>query len=62
MTEEMLDKLNGDGTGTCFIRKPHGWRCTRGWHVIGPCAVVPRWWNLRGRIALWCARQAGRFE
>ena len=28
-------------------RQPLGWRCTRT-HIDGPCALVPRWWNLWG--------------
>lgn len=26
-----------------------GWRCTRDTHT-GPCALVPRWWNVLARI------------
>lgn len=26
---------------------PIGWKCIRGEHN-GPCALVPRWWNLKG--------------
>lgn len=25
----------------CDRPKPDGWRCTRGWHADGPCALVP---------------------
>jgi len=23
-----------------------GWRCVREVHADGPCALVPKWWNL----------------
>lgn len=36
-------------------RMPTGWRCIR-IHIDGPCAGLPRWWNLparwRGRTVL----------
>lgn len=25
----------------CYNEVPEGWRCTRGFHVDGPCALVP---------------------
>jgi hypothetical protein len=37
----------------CDIRFKPGWWCGRNEHSTGPCALQPRWWNLRGR---WQAR------
>lgn len=33
----------------CDRNMKRGWRCTRSHHDDGPCALVPRWWNLAGR-------------
>lgn len=30
-------------------RGPRGWHCTRFVHYSGPCALVPKWWNLKAR-------------
>lgn len=37
------------GRFLCIRMWPRGWYCTRGLHLDGPCALLPRWWNLRGR-------------
>lgn len=37
----------------CHINMRKGWRCTRGHHSEGPCALVPRWWNIRDRWFVW---------
>lgn len=33
-----------------------GWRCIRGAHPAGPCAAVPRWWNLPGVVRYYFGR------
>lgn len=33
-----------------------GWKCIRGSHALGPCALVPRWWNLWGMLWYWWPR------
>ena len=39
----------------CGLNLARGWKCTRGLHLSGePCALVPKWWNLRG--LLWTVR------
>lgn len=30
---------------------PVGWYCKRPVHIDGPCALVPKWWNIPGRLA-----------
>jgi hypothetical protein len=39
------------GSWLCTRRMRRGWYCRRGLHVDGPCALVPRWWNLHARWA-----------
>jgi hypothetical protein len=39
----------GDPTVKLCTRPPSGWRCRRGLHVDGPCALVPTVWNLPAR-------------
>lgn len=34
----------------CKKNMKKGWRCIRTHHDSGPCALVPRWWNLRDKI------------
>lgn len=52
------DDLSVPGkTHPCVRRFRRGWYCTRTRHT-GPCALVPRWWNLRAR--LWMHRQGIR--
>jgi hypothetical protein len=36
-------------TEPCALGFRRGWRCVRGTHGGGPCALVPKWWNLRAR-------------
>jgi len=33
----------------CRIPQPRGWRCRRNFHADGPCASLPRRWNLAAR-------------
>lgn len=51
-----LVRVPRDHTGA-FLCHRHwpGWYCTRGLHLDGPCALLPRWWNLPGR---WHGRRA----
>jgi hypothetical protein len=39
----------GDPTVKLCTRPPSGWRCRRGLHVDGLCALVPTVWNLPAR-------------
>ncbi len=34
---------------TCIRNMRPGWRCTRRIFHDGPCALVPKWWNLKAR-------------
>lgn len=34
----------------CTRKHPVGWFCKRYEHYSGPCALVPKWWNLKARI------------
>lgn len=34
----------------CHINAKPGWYCTRPFHLDGPCALVPKWWNLREHL------------
>lgn len=34
----------------CGISSPVGWYCKRRIHFDGPCALMPRWWNIKGRL------------
>lgn len=38
-----------DDDKPCEIHFKRGWRCTRGRHAVGPCALVPEWWNVIDR-------------
>lgn len=31
---------------SCRYNAFKGWRCVREQHDDGPCALVPKWWNL----------------
>lgn len=37
-----------EGSEPCQVRFKRTWRCTRREHT-GPCALLPKWWNLVGR-------------
>lgn len=37
------------GRWYCTRQQRPGWHCVRGIHLDGPCALIPRWWNLRAR-------------
>lgn len=49
MVEEPADALLRDIP--CTINFKRGWKCIRAYHHAegGPCALVPKWWNLRYR-------------
>ena len=36
----------------CRINAFPGWRCKRRLHLEGPCALVPKWWNLKAWYVL----------
>ena len=38
------------GSSRCHTFAKRGWYCRREPHMEGPCALVPRWWNLRERL------------
>lgn len=38
---------------TCNYRFKRGWYCTRRRNHAGPCALHPKWWNLKGRYFVW---------
>ncbi|MDP5182149.1 hypothetical protein QOZ88_05830 [Blastococcus sp. BMG 814] len=42
-------RCSRDDAWLCARRQRRGWYCARGLHVDGPCALVPRWWNVRAR-------------
>lgn len=46
---ERVAVRGGHGRWYCTRPQPRGWHCARGLHLDGPCALLPRWWNLRAR-------------
>lgn len=41
------------GPNGCWVQMPRGWFCIRFGGHPGPCAMRPKWWNLRGQ---WLSR------
>lgn len=39
---------------TCNYHMKRGWRCLRSRNHDGPCALRPRWWNVRARLWVLC--------
>lgn len=41
--------MNAYNETRCTVRMKPGWYCRRGFHMTGPCALVPKWWNFKGQ-------------
>lgn len=50
--EGVIETPFDDPNKPCEINFKRGWFCTRGVHATGPCALVPKWWNISGVRAM----------
>lgn len=41
--------IPGEVAEVCRLNGFEGWRCVREAHGAGPCALVPKWWNLASK-------------